>query len=83
MFVPKARVTVRDQQTNASREVETNEHGDYTVPLLPPALYRVTVEKPGFRRSVLSNVYLQVERCSPVTIRPNSAAAAARRSTWF
>ena len=45
MFVPKARVTVRDQQTNASREVETNEDGDYTVSLLPPALYRVTVEQ--------------------------------------
>jgi hypothetical protein len=66
VFVPKARVTLRDQQINASREVETKEDGDYTVPLLPPALYRVTVEKSGFRRSVFSDVYLQVDQTARV-----------------
>ena len=54
--VPKAQVTVRNQETNAAREVETNEDGDYSVPLLPPAPYQVTIEKPGFRRSVYGDV---------------------------
>jgi len=64
--VPKARVTVRNLETNARREVETDEEGDYNVPLLPPAMYRVTIEKAGFRRSVYSNVSLDVDQTARV-----------------
>ncbi len=60
--IPKARITVRNQETNATRGVETNEDGDYNVPLLPPGHYRVSAEKPGFRRSVYSNVNLDVDQ---------------------
>jgi len=64
--VPKARITVRNQETSAKREVETNEDGDYTVPLLPPAVYRVSVEKAGFRRSFYSDVSLDVDQTARV-----------------
>ncbi len=60
--VPKTRITVRNQETNVTREVETNEDGDYSVPLLPPSLYQVAAEKPGFRRSVYSDVNLNVDQ---------------------
>ena len=60
--VPKARVTVRNQETNATREVVTDEQGDYNVPLLPPAVYQVSAEKPGFRRSVYRAVNLDVDQ---------------------
>ena len=59
--IPKARVTVRNQDTNASRNALTNDDGDYSVPLLPPGLYEVSVEKEGFRRSVISNVKVDVD----------------------
>ncbi|MGD0199764.1 MAG: TonB-dependent receptor [Bryobacteraceae bacterium] len=64
--VPKARITVRNQETNATREVVTTEDGDYNVPLLPPALYQVTVEKAGFRRSVYGDVNLDVDQTARV-----------------
>lgn len=34
--VPKARVIVRNEVTNATRDAETNEDGDYTAAVLPP-----------------------------------------------
>jgi len=60
--VPHARITVLDQGTNASRDAESNDDGDYTVALLPPAHYRVSVEKAGFRRSLFDDVIVDVER---------------------
>jgi hypothetical protein len=60
--VPNAQVTVRNQETNATREVETNEDGDYNVPLLPPGLYQINAQKSGFRRSVYKDVKLDVDQ---------------------
>jgi hypothetical protein len=60
--VPKARVIVRNEGTNATRDAETNEDGDYTVALLPPGRYRVAVESAGFRRSVFHGVSVDVDQ---------------------
>jgi len=60
--VPGAHVAVRNQDTNAQREVLTNDDGDYSVPLLPPGLYEVSVELTGFRRSVYRDVRLDVDQ---------------------
>jgi len=60
--VPKARVIVRNEETNATRDAETNEDGDYTVALLPPGRYRVEAESQGFRRSVFHGVSVDVDQ---------------------
>jgi hypothetical protein len=60
--IPKARVTVRNQGTNATREVLTDDDGDFSVPLLPPGLYEVSAEIAGFRRSVHSDINLEVDQ---------------------
>ena len=60
--IPKSRVTVRNQGTNAIREVLTNDDGDFSVPLLSPGVYEVTAERAGFRRSVYSDVNLHVDQ---------------------
>jgi len=60
--IAKARVMVRDEGTNAIRDAETNEDGDYTVALLPPGRYSVSVENAGFRRSVIHGVSLEVDQ---------------------
>src|SRR5208283_4239915 len=59
--IPKARITVHNEGTNATREATSNGDGDYTVALLPPGRYRVTVENPGFRRSVIHGVNVDVD----------------------
>jgi hypothetical protein len=60
--VPKARITVLDEATNAVREAETNDDGDYTVALLVPGRYRVTAESKGFRTSIFSDVTVDVDQ---------------------
>ena len=64
--VPKARVTVSNIATNATRQADTNDDGDFTVALLPPGHYRVAVEKAGFRRTILSDVGLDVDQTARV-----------------
>ena len=60
--IPKARVVVLNEGTDAKREAETNEAGDYTVALLPPGRYRVAVESKGFRRSIIQGVSVDVDQ---------------------
>jgi hypothetical protein len=60
--IPKAQITVRNQGTNATREVQTDGDGDFSVPLLPPGVYEVAAEKAGFRRSLYGNVNLNVDQ---------------------
>ncbi len=60
--IPKARVIVRNEETNATRDAEANDDGDYTVALLPPGRYRVAVESAGFRRSVFRSVSVDVDQ---------------------
>src|SRR5205814_10326884 len=45
--VPGATVTATNPATGIAESVVTNQQGGYTLPLLPPGMYRVTVELPG------------------------------------
>src|SRR6478736_1579504 len=47
--VPDALVGATNEETGFTRKVQSNELGYYTVPLLPPGLYKMTVQKSGFR----------------------------------
>jgi outer membrane receptor protein involved in Fe transport len=61
-FVPGARITVVHIGTGLSRESVTNDEGYFTIPLLRPGEYRVTVKKDGFIPLIQSGVTLQVEQ---------------------
>lgn len=56
--VPAAQVTVTNQQTNEETTTTTNEDGNYTVPLLKPNDYTVTVSASGFNTAVNRDVTL-------------------------
>jgi len=60
--IPKARVVVRDEATNASREAQSSAVGDYTVAFLPTGHYSVAAEGKGFRRCVIRGVILDVDQ---------------------
>lgn len=60
--VANATVTIRNQETNATRSVQTNATGDYSVPLLPPGTYEILIEGKGFRRSIFKNMALAVDQ---------------------
>ncbi len=61
-IVRKARITVVNEGTNAVRNAETNDDGDFTVALLTPGKYRVTAESAGFRKSVFGEVTVDVDQ---------------------
>jgi len=73
--VLKARIVVINEATNATRDAETNPDGDYTVALLPPGRYRVTAESPGFRKSIFSDVTVDVDQTMRVDFTLEVGAA--------
>ena len=48
--VVNAKVTVTESNTGVSRNVNTNESGNYTFPNLPPGTYTVAAEQTGFKK---------------------------------
>lgn len=58
--VPTARIVVSNAETGLSREVATDERGQYRVVLLPPGTYDVKIERTGF--------VPQTRRLVPVTV---------------
>jgi Carboxypeptidase regulatory-like domain/TonB dependent receptor len=54
--IPGAKVTVREPATGMTRAADANSVGRYTVPLLSPGTYEVTVTLTGFRTFTDTNV---------------------------
>src|SRR5215831_5323289 len=67
--VPDVRVQASNLATNVSRETLSDGTGAYSLPNLPPGVYRITASKTGFQSSRLDNVTLQVEQVARLDIR--------------
>jgi len=70
----KASVDVTNVATNVTKHTETTSSGDFTVPYLTPATYRVTVQSQGFQKSVVDNIGLVVgqEARADVSMKPGA-----------
>src|SRR5262247_390077 len=64
--IPNATVTVTNSGTNQSQKLTTSEEGAYSATSLDPVVYRITVEAPGFKKTVLNNV--KVDTATTVTV---------------
>jgi hypothetical protein len=60
--IPGASVAVENKLTGLVRTASASETGDYRIPSLPPGSYRIVVESPGFKRSVIDDIELQVDQ---------------------
>jgi hypothetical protein len=60
--VANATVTVKNESTNFSREITTNEEGDYVATSLDPGMYSVTAQASGFKRYVRTGLELRVDQ---------------------
>jgi hypothetical protein len=58
--LPTASVTALNRDTGVNRASESNNAGYYTVPLLQPGNYMITVKAMGFRTQVLPGITLEV-----------------------
>jgi len=64
-----ATVTVKNQETGATRIVTTNESGIYRVLSLPVGLLDMKVEKDGFRPDVLNGIDLQAGQEATINVQ--------------
>jgi Carboxypeptidase regulatory-like domain len=64
--IPEVSIDVVSLQTGSKRTTSTNGEGYYTVPLLPPGGYRMTVQKEGFRTVSRSGIQLNVDQVARI-----------------
>jgi hypothetical protein len=60
--LPGVTVTIRNEGTNATRDVVTGASGDYSAPLLPPGNYEIAADLAGFGKKVAKNIKLEVNQ---------------------
>jgi hypothetical protein len=58
--LPGATVVITEVNTGIVRRVTTSDAGIYTQPYLPPGLYRVEVERDGFKKFVREGIVINV-----------------------
>ena len=67
--VPEAKVTVIEVATGFSRSVVAGVEGFYSVPSLRPAVYKITVEAPGFHTSAQDGITLEADQSATVNFK--------------
>ncbi len=56
--VASAKITAVQQETKTSTTTTTNSSGEYVFPVLQPGTYSLSVEAPGFRKSLVDALEL-------------------------
>jgi hypothetical protein len=74
--VANAKVNVTNTATGVVARTETTSSGDFTVPSLNPGVYIVSVEAPGFQKTVTSGIVLTVDQKARVnaTLKPGAVS---------
>src|ERR1051325_430185 len=72
--VPGASLTVTNPAPSLTREVVTGDEGGFAVPLLPPGRYKVEVSAKGFKRSIVTELEVNVTQTSTInlTLEPSA-----------
>ena len=60
--VPNSAITLTNTATNAVRSAESSGEGLYTFSSVPPGVYDIKVEHPGFRTTTSTSVQVQVQQ---------------------
>jgi carboxypeptidase family protein/TonB-dependent receptor-like protein len=67
--LPGARVVILNEDTGASRTVQTDASGRYTAPSLSVGNYKVTASQQGFQTSIRSGIVLTIDRQAVVNFQ--------------
>jgi hypothetical protein len=76
--VPGANVLVTKTDTGVAVKGATNDTGQFSVPFLTPGIYRVTVDKAGFKTYSQANVELRISQSVDLTVHLQVGDAAER-----
>src|SRR5688500_8364807 len=66
--VAGANVAAKNLETGEERTGSTNDKGAFTFGQIPPGTYTVTVESAGFKRSVATNVKVDVSSDASISV---------------
>ncbi len=67
-LVPDAKITLTDTENGKIQEATTSSEGFYRISGLAPGKYSVTVEKSGYKKSVLENVTVGAENVQGLNV---------------
>jgi hypothetical protein len=67
--VPNAKVTIVDEEKGTQSEVDTNTDGNFVKDRLIPGTYMLTVQAPGFAKSVVKDVRVNVDTAARVDVK--------------
>src|SRR5712692_3527346 len=76
--IANAAVTLSGVNTGFTRNLVTNERGDFDAPSMPLGEYVITAEAPGFQKKKISGISLQVDQTAIISIvlEPGTVAQA-------
>jgi hypothetical protein len=66
--VPNVEITIKDENTGASRVVRSDDDGFFNAPSLPAGRYSLSASPPGFKSIVVTNVELHVSENKTVNL---------------
>ena len=67
--VPNAKVALTGIENGESRETTTGEEGIYVFPEIKAGLYQLTVEAPGFSRTSVDNIKVDVQGIQSIVVK--------------
>ena len=67
--VSGAKILATNTLTNEVRNTATNEVGNYTFPELPVGVYRILVEREGFKTAIREGIELSLNRNARVSVQ--------------
>jgi hypothetical protein len=60
--LPNAALTLTSTATNAVRQADSGNDGFYSFPSVPPGIYNLKTEHPGFKTATSNNIEIQVQQ---------------------
>ena len=67
--VPNAIIVAKNADTGVESKTVASGTGNYTIPSLPSGRYVLTVEAPGFKKAVHSNIEVQVAQTARIDVK--------------
>jgi len=68
-LVPDAKVTLTNTETGRTQETTSSSEGYYRFSALAPGKYTLTIEKAGYKRSLLENVTINAEAVQGIDVK--------------
>ncbi|MCU1324406.1 MAG: hypothetical protein JWM43_4055 [Acidobacteriaceae bacterium] len=67
--IPGATIYLVNNATGAQRTATTNDSGDWSIPNIPPANYRVRIEKQGFKTSEIKALDVEIGKAANASVQ--------------